>query len=136
MRTWGFITDSAADGEEALQRITVFRPTIIVSDLVMPRMGGLELLKALKADDSECTVVLLTAQGSVETAVEAIKEGAYDYLTKPYRTAFRGKKVAWVPRIRKVTVYASVAGSEIENFVPFPRFECTVTRPPWSVIMP
>jgi DNA-binding NtrC family response regulator len=50
---------------------------------VMPRMGGLDLLKALKEDDGECTVVLLTAQGSVETAVEAIKEGAYDYLTKP-----------------------------------------------------
>jgi DNA-binding NtrC family response regulator len=83
VRTWGFAAESAADGEEALQSVTSFRPSIIISDLVMPRMGGLELLKALKADDTECTVVLLTAQGSVETAVEAIKEGAYDYLTKP-----------------------------------------------------
>ena len=49
----------------------------------MPRMGGLELLKALKDDGGDCTVVILTAQGTVETAVEAIKEGAYDYLTKP-----------------------------------------------------
>ena len=40
VRTWGFTTDAAADGEEALQRITVFRPSIIISDLVMPRMGG------------------------------------------------------------------------------------------------
>jgi DNA-binding NtrC family response regulator len=83
VRTWGFAAESAADGEEALQSVTSFRPSIIISDLVMPRMGGLELLKALKEDDAECTVVLLTAQGSVETAVEAIKEGAYDYLTKP-----------------------------------------------------
>jgi DNA-binding NtrC family response regulator len=83
VRTWGFAAESAADGEEALHSLTSFRPSIIISDLVMPRMGGLELLKALKADDAECTVVLLTAQGSVETAVEAIKEGAYDYLTKP-----------------------------------------------------
>src|SRR5512145_1097745 len=83
VRTWGFTTDSAGDGEEALQRITVFRPNIIISDLVMPRMGGLDLLKALKNDGSEFTIVLLTAQGSVETAVEAMKEGAYDYLTKP-----------------------------------------------------
>src|SRR5678809_929134 len=81
--TWGFTADSAADGEEALQRITTFRPSIVITDLVMPRMGGLELLKALKNDGTECTVVLLTAQGSVESAVEAIKEGAYDYLTKP-----------------------------------------------------
>src|ERR671918_28142 len=81
--TWGFSTDSAGDGEEALQRITVFRPSIIISDLVMPRMGGLELLRALKEEAGDVTMVILTAQGSVETAVEAIKEGAYDYLTKP-----------------------------------------------------
>ena len=83
VRTWGFTAESAADGEEALQSVTTFRPSIIITDLVMPRMGGLDLLKALKQDDTGCTVVLLTAQGSVESAVEAIKEGAYDYLTKP-----------------------------------------------------
>ena len=83
VRTWGFTTDSAADGEEALQRITAFRPSIIISDLVMPRMGGLDLLRALRDDGGDFTVLILTAQGTVETAVEAIKEGAYDYLTKP-----------------------------------------------------
>src|SRR6478735_9113384 len=83
VRTWGFTTDAAADGEEALNRITAFRPSIIISDLVMPRMGGLELLRALKDDGGEFMVLILTAQGTVETAVEAIKEGAYDYLTKP-----------------------------------------------------
>ena len=83
VRTWGFTTDSAGDGEEALRRITVFRPSIIISDLVMPRMGGLELLRALQDDGGDFTVVILTAQGTVETAVEAIKAGAYDYLTKP-----------------------------------------------------
>ena len=83
VRTWGFAAESAADGEEALTSVTSFRPSIIITDLVMPRMGGLDLLKALKEDDAGCTVVLLTAQGSVESAVEAIKEGAYDYLTKP-----------------------------------------------------
>ena len=81
--TWGFTTESAADGEEALQKVSSFRPTIIISDLVMPRMGGLELLRALKDEGTTLTIVILTAQGTVETAVEAIKEGAYDYLTKP-----------------------------------------------------
>src|SRR3954452_11001929 len=81
VRTWGFTTESAADGQEALQRITSFRPSIIISDLVMPGMGGLELLRALKDEGSALTVVILTAQGTVETAVDAIKEGAYDYLT-------------------------------------------------------
>ena len=83
VRTWGFTGDSAADGHEALERVTVFRPSIIISDLVMPRMGGLDLLRALKDDGGDYTVVILTAQGTVETAVEAIKQGAYDYLTKP-----------------------------------------------------
>jgi DNA-binding NtrC family response regulator len=83
VRTWGFTAEAAADGAEALQRITAFRPSVVISDLVMPRMGGLELLRAIKDDGSDMTVVILTAQGTVETAVEAIKEGAYDYLTKP-----------------------------------------------------
>jgi DNA-binding NtrC family response regulator len=83
VQAWGFQTDEASDGEEALRKVTTFRPAIIVSDLVMPRLGGFELLRALKDQLSDITFILLTAQGTVESAVEAIKEGAYDYLTKP-----------------------------------------------------
>jgi len=81
--SWGFTTASAVDGQDALGQLTQFRPSIVVSDLVMPRLDGLGLLRALRSDDPEIDVVILTAQGSVETAVEAIKDGAYDYLTKP-----------------------------------------------------
>ena len=83
VQAWGFQTDEAPDGEEALKKVTTFRPAIIVSDLVMPRMGGLDLLRSLKDQLSDITMILLTAQGTVESAVEAIKDGAYDYLTKP-----------------------------------------------------
>ncbi|HEY3383280.1 MAG TPA: sigma-54 dependent transcriptional regulator [Vicinamibacterales bacterium] len=83
VRTWGFLADSAEDGAEALQKITSFRPGIVVTDLVMPRMDGHALLKSLREHDVDISVVILTAQGSVESAVEAIKDGAYDYLTKP-----------------------------------------------------
>jgi DNA-binding NtrC family response regulator len=86
VRTWGFLADSAEDGEDALGKVTEFRPSIVVTDLVMPRMDGHALLKALRERDSDITVILLTAQGSVESAVEAIKAGAYDYLTKPVDT--------------------------------------------------
>jgi DNA-binding NtrC family response regulator len=86
VRSWGYLADGAADGEEALQKVTTFRPGIIISDLVMPRMDGLALLRALRDQLSDIVIILLTAQGSVETAVEAIKEGAYDYLTKPVDT--------------------------------------------------
>jgi DNA-binding NtrC family response regulator len=83
VQAWGFQTDEAADGEEAMRKVTTFRPAIIVSDLVMPRMGGADLLHALKEQLSDITFILLTAQGTVDSAVEAIKEGAYDYLSKP-----------------------------------------------------
>ncbi len=83
VQAWGFQTDEASDGENGLRKVTTFRPAIIVSDLVMPRMGGLDLLRALKDQLSDITFILLTAQGTVDSAVEAIKEGAYDYLSKP-----------------------------------------------------
>jgi DNA-binding NtrC family response regulator len=83
VKSWGFIAESAGDGEEALQKVTSFRPAIVITDMVMPRMDGLTLLRALQQQGADVTTLLLTAQGTVETAVEAMKEGAYDYLTKP-----------------------------------------------------
>src|SRR5262249_16337547 len=83
VRSWGYNTEGASDGENALQKISTFRPSIIVTDLVMPHMDGLALLPVLPDHLTHLTLILLTAQGTVESAVEAIKEGAYDYLTKP-----------------------------------------------------
>ncbi len=83
VRSWGFAAESAADGEEALQKVTSFRPAIVITDLVMPRMDGLALLRELRTQGADVATLLLTAQGTVETAVEAMKDGAYDYLTKP-----------------------------------------------------
>ena len=86
VRSWGFQAENAADGEDALQKVTTFRPAIIVTDLVMPRLDGLGLLRALEDQLADLSVILLTAQGTVDSAVEAIKQGAYDYLTKPVDT--------------------------------------------------
>ena len=83
VKSWGFVAESASDGEEALAKVTTFRPAIVITDLIMPRMDGLALLRALQQQGADVTTLLLTAQGTVETAVEAMKEGAYDYLTKP-----------------------------------------------------
>jgi len=84
LRSWGYTVDAASNGREALEKIAIQRPTIVLSDLVMPTMDGLDLLRALKQQpDPDVTVVLMTAQGTVETAVEAIKQGAYDYVSKP-----------------------------------------------------
>jgi DNA-binding NtrC family response regulator len=84
LRSWGFSVEAATDGQDALEKIAALHPAIVLTDLVMPRMGGLDLLRALRQQhDDEVTIVIMTAQGTVESAVEAIKQGAYDYISKP-----------------------------------------------------
>ena len=84
---WGYDVDEAGDGQEALAKAAAGLPSVVVSDLVMPKMDGLELLRALKTDVPFASVILLTGQGSIDTAVTAMKEGAYDSLTKPVDVA-------------------------------------------------
>jgi len=83
LTVWGYDVSAAGDGQEALERAAVRAPDLVVADLVMPGIDGLELLTRLKRDFPTTAVVFLTGQGSIETAVQAIKDGAYDYLTKP-----------------------------------------------------
>ena len=80
---WGYRTETARDGMEALEKVSSWVPGIIVTDLKMPRMDGFELLKQLNEMQERQTVIVLTAQGSIERAVEAMKLGAYDFLQKP-----------------------------------------------------
>jgi DNA-binding NtrC family response regulator len=80
---WGYRTETARDGIEALEKVTAWQPGIIVSDLKMPRMDGLELLARLGDSSEKVAVIMLTAQGSIEAAVEAMKNGAYDFIQKP-----------------------------------------------------
>src|ERR1051326_6402322 len=70
VKSWGFTAESAADGEEALEKVTTFRPAIVITDLVMPRMDGLELLRALYQQGADVTTLLLTAQGTAERSEE------------------------------------------------------------------
>jgi DNA-binding NtrC family response regulator len=83
VRAWGHEAEGAADGQEGLERITTYRPSAVLADMVMPRMDGLELLNQVKDQLSDLTFVLITAQGSVDSAVAAMKNGAFDYLSKP-----------------------------------------------------
>ncbi|HET8724473.1 MAG TPA: sigma-54 dependent transcriptional regulator, partial [Anaeromyxobacteraceae bacterium] len=75
----------AASGEEALEAVRRDRPDVVVTDLMMPGMGGGELLRAVKAIAPAVEVVLMTAFGTVEVAVAAMKDGAYDFITKPVK---------------------------------------------------
>jgi DNA-binding NtrC family response regulator len=81
----GMIVTSASSGEEALQRAPQSRFDVAILDLHLPGIGGIELLSKLKELRPESESLLLTAHASIDTAVEAMKQGAYDYLTKPFR---------------------------------------------------
>jgi DNA-binding NtrC family response regulator len=78
-----YAVETAANGREALDKIEGDVYDIVLSDMKMPEMDGLELLKAIKGTRPEIMVIMLTAFGSIETAVEAMKAGANDYITKP-----------------------------------------------------
>ncbi len=81
----GWEVAHAEDGRGGLERLREGGIGVIVTDLKMPGMSGLELLRASRALAPEVEVVVMTAYGTIETAVEAMKEGAYDYVTKPLR---------------------------------------------------
>ncbi len=83
-RTRGFPVTEARSGEEALEAARRREFDVAVVDVMMPGMSGVDVLKELKGGPSDCEVIMLTGQGSIETAVEAMKAGAYDFLTKPF----------------------------------------------------
>lgn len=80
----GYEVATAADGFEALEKSKSFDPHLVIADLQMPRMDGIETISRIKEQLPVIVSVILTAHGSIPTAVQAIKRGVYDYLTKPY----------------------------------------------------
>jgi CheY-like chemotaxis protein len=80
---WGYEVETASSGEEALDLIESQHPAVVLTDLVLPEMDGLTLLQKLKETGRPPIVLLVTGHGTVETAVEAMRNGAFDYLTKP-----------------------------------------------------
>jgi two-component system response regulator AtoC len=81
----GFIVETAADGRTALNLLKEKVFDVILLDIMMPGMDGLSLMKRLQADPAAPAIIVLTGRATIETAVEAMKNGAYDYLTKPYK---------------------------------------------------
>ncbi|HKE31904.1 MAG TPA: sigma-54 dependent transcriptional regulator [Candidatus Angelobacter sp.] len=80
---WGYRTDIARDGLEGLEKVAAWSPGIVITDFKMPRMDGMELLHRIAEQPQPIAVVLLTAQGSIDLAVDAMKIGAYDFIQKP-----------------------------------------------------
>src|SRR4030088_2631337 len=84
--SWGYRADTARDGQDGHEKVTTWSPSIVITDLKMPRMGGIELLEKIAGDTRSVAVIVVTAQGTIDSAVQAMRMGAYDYITKPIDT--------------------------------------------------
>jgi DNA-binding NtrC family response regulator len=82
----GYEVETAKDGERGVEKAREKKYDLILADLKLPQMGGLEVLSSLKELDPEVAVIMMTAYGTIESAVEAMKQGAFDFLTKPFDT--------------------------------------------------
>ena len=81
----GFSVETAPDGDTAFELIKSNTYDVVLLDIVMPGIDGISLMKKLRQDPAAPVIIVLTGRATVETAVEAMKHGAYDYLTKPYK---------------------------------------------------
>ncbi len=79
----GYKIDEASDGEEGLRRFKEKNYDLILCDIKMPKLDGLEFLEKAKDINSEVPIIIISGHGNIETAVEAVKLGAYDYISKP-----------------------------------------------------
>src|SRR5580700_9002710 len=80
----GYDVLTAEDGERSLQLLGEHHIDLVITDLKMPKVDGMTLLKRALEEDPELPVVLITAHGTIDTAVEALKTGAFDFVTKPF----------------------------------------------------
>ncbi len=80
----GYRTETAKDGDAGLQKLKETKPDLVLVDLKMPRKSGIEVLEELRTIDPNCVAIVITGYATIESAVEAMKRGAYDFLPKPF----------------------------------------------------
>jgi len=83
-RRLGFVVEYRNNGNEALRALPALKPDVALVDLQMPELSGIDVLRAVRAADPECQVILMTGNATLDSAIEAVKAGALDYLTKPF----------------------------------------------------
>ena len=113
----GFRTEQAASGEEALAKTGTQPFDVIVTDMRMDGMSGIDLLRALRARGSNTPVVLITAYGSIESAVEAMRLGAFDYITKPFDEAEMVEKIRAANALQRATSAPAADAAAADDIV-------------------
>jgi len=104
IKKWDYDVDGALTGYEALQRMSLYHYDLVLLDIIMPLIDGLETLKRIRKITREVPVIVLTGDGRIDTAVEAMKIGAHDYITKPIdwnRLKFAVKNAISIRNLRK-----------------------------------
>src|SRR5439155_1242606 len=102
-----FEVSTAASGEEGLKLLPRLKPDLVIMDVRMGGINGLETLRRLRQSDAKLPVIMMTAYGTSQTAIEAMKLGAYDYLLKPFE----------VPRMKQVILAALKAARDMREVV-------------------
>lgn len=82
----GYPCDTAANAQEAIEKLSTRHYAVILTDIIMPGMSGMEFLEWVRQRDEEIAVIMLTALNDIDLSIQAMKAGAYDYITKPFRT--------------------------------------------------
>jgi two-component system response regulator AtoC len=105
----GYDVATAADGDAALEELREGGADVVVTDLVMPQRDGLSLLREIQARNPEIPVIVITAHGTVDSAVEALRRGAFDYITKPFEQDELKRVIAKATRTRALGAASVVA---------------------------
>src|SRR6266567_7242144 len=100
---------TAASGEEGLALVPRLKPDLVIMDVRMGAINGLETLRRLRQSDAKLPVIMMTAYGTSQTAIEAMKLGAYDYLLKPFE----------VPRLKQIILAALKAARDMKQVVSY-----------------
>ena len=102
LKTRGLSVSTAANGPKALAKLELLEFDVIIIDLSMPEMGGIDVLRHIKGLDLDSEVIILTGYGTINAGVEAMKEGAFDFLEKPIQISQLFEKVLEATRRRNV----------------------------------
>ncbi|HEX2055749.1 MAG TPA: sigma-54 dependent transcriptional regulator, partial [Nitrospiraceae bacterium] len=125
LRRMGHEVKTASDGLDAIEQIERLKPWLVLTDLKMPRLGGLDLVKEIKQKSPATLVILMTAYGTVETAVEAMKCGANDYILKPFSTDLLERIIG--------NLCQAMAGADEEELLATPEARPILTQDPGMI---
>jgi DNA-binding response OmpR family regulator len=122
----GYNVESAENGQQGVEKIKIKEFDVILTDLIMPLMGGMEVLMEIKHIKPRTHVIMITAFGTIENAIEAMKAGASDYITKPFKIDEVQTKIRMVLATAEIDKYPQILESDVIKAISNPIRKDTV----------